>query len=245
MALSENDIEIIEKYLDQDLSPEELVIFETKLSVPEFVAELELQKTALVALKAKDKASLKEELKQLHLKVKENQETPSPKSFSIKYWAAAAVFLLFAVAIGFYLNQQRSTQELYMAYYQPYPADPMIRGSDTNLFNEAMNAYRSKNYPNSIQKFEETLQQHQDSVRLHLFLGNSYLNQGQFELAEKSFKVAAQSQDVFIKQHAQWYLALTYLKDKETASAIETLNRLVVVQGIYKKEAQLLLEELD
>ena len=92
MSLTENDIGLIEKYIEGSLNDKEEELFKQKLSQSStFSEEVALRKTMIVSIKNEDKEDLRKELKAEALKYRHRT---SKKSTPRKYYYAALIALL-------------------------------------------------------------------------------------------------------------------------------------------------------
>lgn len=260
MKDSIHDIQLIEKFLDGKMTPEEKREFEQRLNLDQSLKEMMNDMNVLLdGIKASASKSTKEEkLERLRFfaeindieKNAANLETPArvvPLYRSPWLWSAAAsIVLVTTIAIYFVGERTPLNEKLYTAYFQPFdsPGGSAVRGGPPKitLKAQAYQAYDSGNYAAAAQLFEQLVKDNDDAIA-QMCLGNTYLEQGKTAKAEKVFT------DMLAKQNdlltpAKWYLALTYLKENKLERAKAALWE-VSKSSTYGEKAQQLLKKLD
>jgi len=255
-----NDIQLIEKFLEGKMSDEEKKEFEKKLNVDKSLNAMMTDMNLLVeGIKMSAAQSSKEE-KSDRLKffneindIEKNAfEISSPAAKIVPMYrrpwvlsAAASVILLVTVTFYFMREQTPINEKLYTAYFEPFdsPGSGLTRGnSEVTLKTEAYEAYDNGNYKVAAQLFEQIIKEKEDPIA-QLCLGNSYLAQNDFPKAEKIFTDMVTKRTELITQ-ANWYLALTYLKENKMERAKATLWE-ISKSSTYGEKARKLLKELD
>ena len=166
-----------------------------------------------------------------------------------KYLAVAAIVTLVIIpAIYLFSSKQQTSEELFLAYYQPYEEMLTTRGNGADslgmLLADGMDAYNRGAFQLCSELLESYLQQNPDADRVALYLGIAQLEMNQKQSAEANF-IRAQNDPAFQHQ-AQWYQALSYLKFDETGKATALLRSISQNTGHYRKEqAARLLEQLN
>jgi tetratricopeptide (TPR) repeat protein len=241
-----NDIDLIEHYLDGSLSDTERLAFEERVgSEAELRAQVEEMKLIREGIV---RASRKEVLKSLQAL---EATLPSVEAPVVPLWRntwlqlAAGISLLAVVAYMLWPRTQEPAQ-LFAEHFEPYPniIMPTVRGvveNDSTVKAQAFRAYDQHDYGLAIQLFEK-LSVHDEAVLL--YLGNSYLANGQPEKALPLFEKVLDEYAVFDEQ-AEWYVAVSYLKLEEREKARVALKKVVAREGSYTSKAQLILEKLN
>lgn len=246
MSINQNDKELIERYLDEGMTSEEMMSFEKRLNADsELLDELTMQKMAIQALRKNE--SIKSELREIFGEVKSEQITPkSNRSF---YWAAAAVLLIVSVFSIYYFSGTKDYNDIYLSYYHPLAATDVTRNegavaNDTEL-SKAMDLYRQGEYTLAGQKFE-TLTSSDNSIdKWWVYLANCYMNTGELSKAREALERAFQTESNFTKQQAQWYLSLLNLKEGHIAQARIDFEKIYSGGGVYERHAKSILDEMD
>lgn len=231
------NIEEIEGYLDGSLQGTALQNFQQRLqNEPALAKQVALLKKVDHSLKDEKALEVQKVVMELGDEFFQKTAIPAPTHrlpFYRRPLAIAAGFLLL-IALAFLLQQQmsdplRSNQELYAAYYQPYQAADTNRGEDTQtLYQQALQQYQAKAYPQTIAKLQEVLAVNPDDIPARFYLAHAYLNSTPPALEEASnyFKEIIDDGKSILVPKAQWYLALVYLKQDQSAAAKAVLQSL-------------------
>jgi TolA-binding protein len=140
-------------------------------------------------------------------------------------WVAAASIVGVAVIGASLLLTGTPEEKLFELYYRPDPGLPTLMGvSDHFQFENAMVSYKTGDYGEAIDHWQELLKEHPGNDTLNYFLGSAYLADGKVPLAIKSLdRVSEVPESVFLSD-AYWYLALGKLKLNKKEEAIEALR---------------------
>ncbi len=236
--------EKIEQYLANSLSAEELAAFEKEMTDdPELQTEVEKHRDLHQTLKDKDTLAFKEKLVKIHKEIKEEQKTTSA-SWLYAYWKIAAsiiVLLSIGALLWHTLDSNHKTQDLYMAYYTPFPVVDVTRGEISNELQNIMKDYTHEAYAKVI----TALEKHPELINqeaLRLYLGTSYMNTDQEQKAITQFEHIEKNSSYY--EAATWYELLAYLKLGNTHKTIARLREIIEYNGIYKEKAIRLQEVL-
>ncbi|MCP9770778.1 hypothetical protein EGI22_22975 [Lacihabitans sp. LS3-19] len=237
--------ELIEKYFENTLTEQELKAFEENLrSNASFKEEFEFQKSLKQSIHLKERNELKSILKGFDNK---NSDVRFEIQKNNKVWrfaAAAVVLILAAFGIYKYQTDGKNTQDLYLAYHQPYPniVAPNVRGENTEgIKNEAFKAYEAENYQEAIRLFSQI----KDEEFAIFYTAISYLELNENQKAIEILKSNKFSETPFpFETYNKWYLALAYLKTGQKNEAKTILEDLTKTDNPQKQKAQELLNEL-
>ncbi|WP_025663424.1 hypothetical protein [Aquimarina megaterium] len=235
----------IEGYLAHTLPEEEIIAFEKELATnPELQQEVEKHRVLHKTLSDQDTLDFKEKLMQISTTIKEEQNNLSAPT-SAPYWKiAASIAILLGVGMLLwytYINQHNNTQDLYGAYYEPFPVEDAMRG---NTNSEEMQSVVKNYAKGAYDSVAVVLEKHPNlNNQLQLYLGNSYLNIDQEEKAVSLFKDIKSSGKYY--EVAKWYLSLTYLKLNTPKKSIPLLKEIITYNGAYKDKATRLLNALE
>lgn len=250
MELKEEDIDLIEKYLSDSASDEEIARFKLKLNNdPEFAARAELFKCIKENINS-DSGAFETLLDKIHETYEMPSATPNTSaSWGLKnyyYLAASIVLFLVAFFVIRTYNATPSTATLYALNFTVPPENITTRDSenmDNNLI-AAIDAYRKQNFEIAIDNFTSFLKAFPDNDAANFYLGVSYLANNQGELSEKHFQSVIDSQDSIYRNAAQWYLGLAYLKSNDIKNAKTIFERLTAGTSSYAAGSGKILEDL-
>ncbi len=242
MTTEENDIELLDQYLQNTLAPAERVALEARLQNDEGLRNtLEDLKVLQAGIRESSRMQIKSQLVEIENKL------PQPgKVISFRPWAVgiAATVVLAVVSILLW-PRPTGPQELFAQYFEPYPnvIMPTVRGDlepDTTLMAKAYRAYDSGDYEKAIRFFEQVGTKDEG---VYLYLGNSYLAIDSTEKAIVCFEKVISDFDVFDEQ-AEWYLGMAYLKTGDLKEAKSLLSIIATKEGPYKIKAERVLPNL-
>ncbi len=246
MKIDFEQFEIIEAYLDGELSGTDAMDFEYQMKLDVTLAEVvEEQRKIKIGLRA---IAIKRHLAALQARKKAT--IPIWK----KYWPMAASILVFAgLGIGG-ANYFYSLKQYGLLYEENFKIDAdnfTNKGFETdnysfNLieFTDALKSLKENNFDEAIVTLNSIPNAPNSIYIKKYYLGLSYLSKSKTSLAIQYFKFASTSTNSALKERAKWFLALAYLKDRDKTLAIEVLKGLKIKNGAYQKKAENLYRKL-
>ncbi len=239
MKLDSNDIALIEKYLDGDLSPEEVLLFEEKQEASaEFREAVVFNRRLLGHLEAQQKLALKSELQDMMIQVREERVFPW-KTF----WVAASVILLVGFIGVLQFQGPSHSQQLFDQYFDPYPVMSVVRGDTPNGLNP-LHIYAEGKYEQFIDVLNNgKVDFNGKTGQVQLAYGNALLALAQPERAIEELDKILEGQDHYLD--AQWYMALAHLRLKNLDKTRALLKSLIERQSFYKSSARKLLKAIE
>lgn len=239
------DIILIEKYFDDALTNEETKLFKDRLTTDVAFKKLfDREKLLINTVRLQGASRDLAFLKTLEEGMPDIQLTQAPRKRYMLYWAAAAVALIITLII-FFTPSSQTPEELYAAYYKPYPNvfEPTVRSnSEASEREEAFQAYERGDYTSAVPKLQAILRQHEEPGVL-LLLGNAEMVLDQTEEAKKNFLKLINQYDELDLQ-AKWYLSLCYIRLGEIDSAKKILKELGDTEISYATKAKELLRKV-
>lgn len=238
MNRDQDTFEKIEGYLNQSLSAEQRSDFERQMNTDaELRQEVERHRSLHTDLGDTDALEFRKKL----VDIGKGLETKQSRNKWFSWKVAATLLVLVGMSV-YLLLRPKTTQDLFEAYYSPYPVEDLVRGNEEMGYDAILEDYSNGDYVVAMRQLEQLTQNDPDNELLKLYLGNSYLNLGREEEAVRVFKGIAKQSNYH--EDAQWYLALTYIKQKEFKNAAERLNWLVNYDGVHKKNASDILNKI-
>lgn len=243
-TLTDSEIELIEKYIDNSLSDSEVSLFHQKVQQSvEFSEQLELAQKAIKDIRKDYQPLTKKEL----FEIFEHSKKGIKKKTKIRKLSLIAAAISLILCSLFVLNDDSENihQTLFMEYYQEYPTRPIFRDiNQKDNLSMAIQAYERGQYKNALPLLLDQFSKESD-LNLPIYIGNCFLAQDDMDQAIIFFKLAEQSSQEEIQAHAKWYLALSYLKSEKTQDSKETLASIIDLKQLYFKEAQALLNKIE
>ena len=228
----------------------------------DFKKQFEFEHNLKRAIKNKENESIKEKLAVFERDissniVKSSQDVSSVDSSSIdksnrspwKSWSiAASIALLIGLGwFGYRTFSGTDYEGLYDMNYETYPNTVYtITRSDSraSLERDAFMAYEKGEHESAIALFNDLSREGQGEDYIDFFLGQSYLNLDRNDDAIEKFRKTIDSVSEFVAE-AHWYLALAYLKNGNSAAAMEQLGILMENYDFNRAKAEILIRELE
>lgn len=221
----EKDLELFEDYIQDSLSAKDKIEFEQRLtSEPEFKSNFNAYEKTTFSLAQKfsdeERNAFKKNIAQqsdAYFKTAERQK----KSFNLYKYAAA--FVVLVSAIGFYMLN--SSSPVYADYATIDTIALTQRSSSNDLAKKAENAFNTKAFKEASTYLNELIVQDPTNQELKLYYAIASIENNAFTNALESLTTVAQGNSVY-KHEAQWYIALTFLKQKEYDKAKTALEKI-------------------
>jgi tetratricopeptide (TPR) repeat protein len=259
----EDKIQLIEDYVNGQLSIEEKADFQQQLQQdPSLAQEVGLYKDIFSGLAIGGRKDMKAHLKALDEK-SFSQEAASKLQASVtenikgkviqSFWqrnawlTGIAACLVLGLVAFLWVSNSSSANSLFAKYYAPYPnvVAAVERGETIqDATKQAMQAYESGDYTRAIQGLQQIANNDPEASSLYLYLGISYIETSQLDSAKVYLEKATADAASKLHTQAKWYLALAYLKNKEKEQAIVHLQSLSQESGVYAQKARQLLDDL-
>ena len=225
--ISQEEFESIEAYLNDQLSDEDLLVFEKRLNNEDgFSSKVEDIKTVLIGLETQ---ALREELDKFHDELSNTQEETIANETPIRSlkWKRIEVAAVLIIGLGsFWLFNGNSNDRLYSKYFTPDPGLPTTMSSTDNYeFYEAMVDYKQGNFNTAGEKWKMLLEANPKSDTLNYFIGSALMADDRPDEAINHFNTVTEINDGAFKNDAYYYLGLAYLKSGNTDAAISALKK--------------------
>ncbi len=255
--MEEVDIHLIERYLVNEMTPEERSRLESRAqSDPSFRKEMEAYQAVVEGLKMQDSKSLKARLKNLE-QIRDKQTRVFTIGKNRNWWiAAAAVLLVGFLGWKFLFSffdpglKGGSNDQLYAEYFSPFRQDmtePLEKGGENLSALEQFNVnYWNARYDLAISGFnaiDSTLKQN-DNLKFRY--ANALIAVDQLDQAQAILEHIISNRQSQYSTEAKWYLGLIALKKGDIPLARSHLQSYRESQdAIRKKDADRLLKRLS
>lgn len=239
----------IERYNAGEMDEAEKEWFRKELEGNEKLRrEVELRNRTDLILKDRDIMNLRNKLNVIEKQRKERLPEAKPKKpFNIRY-AAAIASLVILGSIALLSRGKPDSDEIISRYYKPYEVATISRSANmatnSDNFRLAVEYYNVKDYRNAAIFFSKVLEDNPGDMHTELLNGISNFETQNYPEASGSFSKVIEDNNNFYIDHAQWYLALCYLKTGETGKAVSQLATIEDSRTIYRKEAKKILRYL-
>ncbi len=163
-----------------------------------------------------------------------------------KWLVAASVILLIGISYFFMIDQNLTSQELFIKNFEPYPnvVHPIVRGKEgIDTKTVAFRAYQTGDYETSAELFEELYTVTEESPYL-FYQANSLIQLNKAKEAIPLLQNHLKAGDD-LSDKTNWYLAMAYLQIDDKENAIKMLES-VLRNGKFKaEEAKDILDALE
>lgn len=239
-----DNTERIDRYLNGRMDAEEKRAFEAELATDaQLASDLALQRDMDAMLRRKEqRAQLQAQLQGMSGSYFQ-AEKGGAKIMSLTrrrlLWAAGFAA---AAALAFFLVRPFLFSPAYERYAQFPPLALAEKSGEARDWSEAETAFNAGNYSAAAPILEEYVKAFPNDQQALLFLGVCKMELDQHREAREIFQSFAGA-DPSLKDYADWYLALSFLKTKEMAACKAALNQIPSSSNFYG-EAQKLLSKL-
>ncbi len=241
MNMTDEDYNLMERYLGGLLTSEEVGTFQQRLKSDEAFAEEYQFRKSMTIFQEKEKR--KEKLDGIFAELDKEFFPPEPvpiyrNQFVRKLLAMAATVALLVFA--WFLFQKESLYEQHV-YHPDFSL--VERSAGTDLASEAERAYIAKDYREAEHKLRAYLEKDAGNTKVQLALGASLLELDKTGEARSIFTNILKKSPGF-KDYAIWYLALTALKEGKLEQAKEHLAKISPSEKkLYEKAQEIIRKE--
>ena len=216
-----HDIELIEKFLQNELPESERRVLEERIQQQEgFSHEFERRQRAHQALDFMIAQNLKADLQSLEEEEEEDKLVvmrPRRKTWTYVLSIAASILLLVG-AFTLVFPSKSGPAELADAFYE-LPEFSTRSGAESSedpaaRLSNGIEALTNQNYGQAISTLTAIPEQDENYISARYYLGHAYYLSSSFTLAEKSFKVVTSGNDIRYQEQAEWYTLLACLQQQ-------------------------------
>jgi len=209
--------------------------------------EVDLRRRTDTILKNQDVMNLRNKLNAIEKK----RSVPLParkpgRRINIRYAAAIAGVVIIG-SIALLSDRQLSSDEIIDRFYKPYEAESSLRSVElvkNQDYKLALEYYNINDYRNAAIYFEKVIENEPGNMHSTLLNGISNFEIQNYPEAEGSFSKVIDDNNNYYIDHAQWYLALCYIKTDEKLKAVDQLAIIEKSRTIYRKDAKRILRSL-
>lgn len=236
----EDDIELIDRYMEDLLSIEEKEAFEDRLKADEnFKETVKHYMIGVEAVIQETDKDIKSDLRGFL----DNTQTKSTQWGLYKY--AAVVTLVICGFLVFKLLERGNdplTDEP-EHYMEPFPG-AWLKRSVTPI-NEAIVKYNDKEYIEALPRLLTAAKSELSPSTFHLMVGNCYLFTEQYDTALEWFGKMSDAKNTLDIEHGQWFSAIAKYKSGQVDAARLDIKDLAKNSQYYKEYAAQFLEVLE
>ena len=252
MESKPNYSELVQKYLADEMSKEEIRLFETELEQNKSLRkELAFHKRLNEILMDDELERFKAELDMIH------KEVTIPK---VKYrklysrrWTIVAAVALILISVSLVLFCERDVwsqdAKVFDKYYAKYNSQNVVRsytGCSTQLeYLKALDLYDSGNYDDAKKAFQAIVSEKSKNIAAKFYLGIILIELEKTEDAILYFNDVIASGDQFYLEHSQWYKSLCLVQMDNLPEAMKQLKIISDENGFYHVRAEEIISKLQ
>lgn len=156
-----------------------------------------------------------------------------------KLLMAASIVLLLSIFTVINFIIPPSNNALYDKFYTKYDACVVTRSGDntTDEITIAIQLYDKGKYSEALEKFNKIIKQDNKNTAAHFFAGVSYMEIKAYDKAIQSLNTVIAQNDTAFLEHAEWYLALCYLKSNHANQAKTLIKQIASSESYYRAMA--------
>jgi len=238
----------IERYNAGEMDDAEKEWFRNELNNNEKLRkEVDLRRRTDTILKNQDVMNLRNKLNAIEKKRSVPLPAKKPgRRINIRYAAAIAGVVIIG-SIALLSDRQLSSDEIIDRFYKPYEAESSLRSVElvkNQDYKLALEYYNINDYRNAAIYFERVIENEPGNMHSTLLNGISNFEIQNYPEAEGSFSKVIDDNNNYYIDHAQWYLALCYIKTDEKLKAVDQLAIIEKSRTIYRKDAKRILRSL-
>ena len=244
------DHDMISRYLDGEMNGEELTTFEEQLQQDaDLQKEVELVKELNEILQMKlhpdeNELALTGTMKEMRGEYFSSDTAAERSTAKIipmqkRRWmmAAAAVFIAVVMLTIWSPWKKEDLYQQYASLEMPGVAE---RGTPSDsLLKQATNKFNDKKFGEALIPFENILKEDPQNSYVHYYYAIALLQSGETERSRNELTQLFNGTSVF-RYDAGFYLALSYLKEKDKTNCASWLNKIPADAPVFNKAQELL-----
>jgi tetratricopeptide (TPR) repeat protein len=159
--------------------------------------------------------------------------------------AAVITILIVIGSIFYFFTGNYSDEKLYASFYTPYDIDFNIsRDKPDELLVKAQTAYINKDYKLSSEILQGLTKNDSTNIQMFMNLGALMMQQNKYDEASAYFNYVIEHNTFIMRDIAEWYLALCYLKTGEREKAWKIFTNITESNSVMKAQAERLLKKM-
>lgn len=237
-TVTNEEWELIDRFLDGELKDEELRQFEQRLqNDPEWTEKTESCRLIRIGIAESALAeNIKEWTPVTNADVADDNNKIRILPGIFKWVAAACLLLAIGTVTWWVIQRPGSNEKTYLAFYQPDPGLLTVMGpAEAYQFEQAMVHYKAGEYRKAALSWESLRGAYAATDTLHYFIASAWQAEGEWEKAEENYLIVVKNNSSHFYNDASWYLGLLYLRTERNDEA-----RKWIEQASHNRKAELL-----
>jgi predicted transcriptional regulator YheO len=249
---SSSRIEEMEGYIYNELSDEEMALFEAELSAnQDLLSEIDLIRNVDQALMESDVVQLRHKLQEISGEIASRKRTERSFVARIKVrkmvLSSVAASLILLLGLTGILSSRSSEGELYEKFYSAYQTTGIARSSGVSSNQSltlALQKFDSQDYEAALRLLQDVVSRDDDNMVGHFYSGVSFQETGKYQNAIREYETVIIDKDNLFVEQANWYIGLCYLQTNENKKAYRQFKKIAQHDGFYQLKAQAILRKM-
>ncbi len=241
-----NQNELIEKYIDGELSPEERQEVEKLIEQDEqFSQEFQLRLNVNHAIMENDVMKLRENLEEICRNSNQQKGTIIRRLYERK-WHLVAASTTILVVIGSFVLSEFNTPTPEQLFNKHYKFETCIEGERGNSSSMDVNIKTALTHYNNSEFTEaiKILKNYEDNILSKFYLGLSYVETKKYSKAIRCFQYVLDDNNNLFLEQSRWYKGLCFLKLNKKVEAKFVFEKIIEEKELYKDKAAEILKSL-
>lgn len=214
--MDQEKYEKIERYLGDQLSPEEKTAFEAAIEQDESLKQaVEEQRISHEAIEVIIEDNLRGSFAKWKEEEQETKRVSTPivakKNRRITWAIAATILVLIVLGVMQWRSNSYSNESILADHFQPFIPSDLRSPAATNGMNEGLAAFENQDYKTAIDFFRSIRDTSIQYAAAQYSLAHSYYAAKNYDLASQYFTNSIELGDIRYKEKAEWYLLLVAL----------------------------------
>jgi tetratricopeptide (TPR) repeat protein len=238
----------IENYHLGLMSESDKIKFEQELAVdPQLKQEFQFEIELDASLMQEDVIDLRRKMRHVINEEKARARSLGKRSLHSHWYlvAASVTFIVLVVGALRLMNPVKySNETIFEMYYTGESAHNVTR-SGTNSNDEAMIKYHEGDFNGALLLFNEILDKDANNIYIRYYAGLASIETKQNERAINEFSFIVKNRNNLFVENAEWYLALSYLRNSQAKEAKNILEKIsVTTTNPHQKDAKQILKRI-
>lgn len=187
-----------------------------------------------------EQVRMNQQLKTHHSSFNQFEAKSKKLSFSIRIAATVAFFLIAGLFALYFIVPQNNAGEMVSAHLKnPYEAPEVFRNSGNMndvVWSNFASAYQNRDFKNALVILNELPDSASSRMNAKFYLGLCHLYKRPPDLSETiEYLTEVAESDHRLNEQADWFLALTYFKNRDRSKARKVFEK-ISSSNLYKKK---------
>lgn len=243
MPLSEKEIELIDKFLNDSLSQEDQTMFDRFIeSSKDFTDELNLQRKLVASIEANEFIKKRQEVNQI---LETHEDRPIVKTIDIRrrWYLVAASLLLVCLFFLWPIIYGNNSEEIFNEYYASYEGLVISRADSNNDHIEGLQEYNTLHFTEALPKLLNSNYDGALRGEVNLMIANCYIIENELDSGQAWLNRITKSHSKHSIENRDWYTALILLQKGEIEESKGTLEKIANSSSTFAAKSKRLLKE--